>query len=155
MTNSRFRKHPAYARAVLRSADAFRCYTETYGSNPPLENARHIAAVIARKHCAGRRGSLDGQAILDALRRDPDPTCETSHAIKWMLSSITIPECTKLVVRCGVRYEHLAAHLRTKLQQRDDLIQYLNPFTVDTGEKDTGTPPPSRTTAPNAFGITP
>lgn len=154
MTNHRFRKHPAYVRPALRSADAFRRYTEACGSNPPQRNARHIAAVIAQKHCAGRRGNLDGQAILDALRRDPDPTCETSGAIGWMLSSITIPECTKLAVRCGVRYEHLAAHLCARVQQRDDLVRYLNQFTVDTGGKDTGTPP-GRGPAPNAFGITP
>ena len=132
MTNRHFRKHPAYVRPVLQSADVFRRYSDVYGSNPPQSNALNIAAVIARKHCAGRRGNLDGQALLDALRRDPDPACETSGAIGWMLGSITIPECTKLAVRCGVRYEHLAARLRARVQQRADLVRYLNQFTVDT-----------------------
>ncbi|MCY4430708.1 MAG: hypothetical protein OXC11_10010 [Rhodospirillales bacterium] len=117
---------------MLRSAEAFRRFTVACGSNPPQSNARHVAAVIARKHCAGRRGDLDGQALLDALRRDPDPTCAASGAIGWMLGSITIPECTKLAVRCGVRFEDLAAHLRARMQQRDDLVRYLNQFTVDT-----------------------
>ena len=141
MTNRRFRRHPAYVRPALRSADAFRHYTEICGSNPPQRNARHIAAAIARKHCAGRQGNLDGQAIIDALRREPDPACQTSGAIRWMLGSITIPECTKLAVRCGVRYEDLAAHLRARVQQRDDLVRYLNQFTIDTGEKHAGTLP--------------
>ena len=131
--NAHFRKHPQYMRPALRSADAFRRYTQAYGAKLPHPNAGDIASAIARRHCAGRAGTVHGRTLLEALRRNPDPACPASGAIRWMLTTIAIPECTKLVVRCGVRYEDIAKHLRAKVRQRDDLVRYLNQFTVAGG----------------------
>ena len=107
-----FHRHPDHVAPVLEPAAAFRRYTARYGRREPGPNAVNIAAVIARKHCAGRPGELDGHDVLAAFRRPPDPDCDTCGAIGWLLESIRIPEVTKLAVRCGVAYEDLAAHLR-------------------------------------------
>ena len=125
-----FHRHPDHVAPVLEPAAAFRRYTARYGRREPGPNAVNIAAVIARKHCAGRPGELDGHDVLAAFRRPPDPDCDTCGAIGWLLESIRIPEVTKLAVRCGVAYEDLAAHLRAQVQQRPDLIRYLNQYAI-------------------------
>ncbi len=130
MTRQWFRRHPDYVAPVLAPAAAFRRYTAQYGRCEPAPNAASIAAMIARKHCAGRPGDLDGHDILAAFRRPPDPRCDTSGAIGWLLESIRIPEFTKLAVRCGVAYEDLAAHLRAQVRQRPDLVRYLNQYAI-------------------------
>ena len=68
--------------------------------------------------------------MLRAFREGPERNDEGARAIMWMLGTITIAECTKLIVRCGVRYEEMARFVRAKAQQRDDLVRYLNQFTV-------------------------
>lgn len=86
--------------------------------------------MIARKHCAGRRRKPDGEEILRAFRRGPESNDEEAKAIMWILGTITIAECVKLVVRCGVSYEEIARFARAGTQKRDDLVRYLNQFTI-------------------------
>ena len=114
----------------LRSAEDFKRYSERHSAQAPRPNAEAVARTIARKHCAGRKGTISGRDILDALRSGPDPESDASRAVQWMLGSLTIPECTKLVVRCGVRYEDLARHVRERPQQPGALVRYLNQFTI-------------------------
>lgn len=115
---------------ALKNAEAFARYAERYPGSEPRADAEQIAGAIARKHCAGRRGRVSGAAVLEALRAGPDPACDASNAVDWMLGSISIPECMKLVVLCGVRYEELARALRARAQQREALVRYLNQFAI-------------------------
>ena len=128
--NSRARRHPRYEAPRLRDEEAFRRYSQMYCGQEPGENAEKVAQMIARKHCAGRRGNLNGSDVLRAFRAGPEKNDDGAKAIMWMLGTISIPECTKLVVRCGVRYEEIARFVRAKEQKRDDLVRYLNQFTV-------------------------
>lgn len=118
---------------TLRSAEAFARYSARHRRHAPCAEATQIAEAIARKHCAGRRGCIRGRSLLEALRREPDPRCEASRAIDWMLGSISVPECMKLVVLCGVRHEELARALRARPQQRQALVRYLNQFAIEEG----------------------
>ena len=128
--NSRARRHPRYKAPRLRDEEAFRRYSQAYRAQEPGENAANVARMIARKHCAGRRGNLNGSDVLRAFREGPEKDGDGARAIMWMLGAISIPECTKLIVRCGVRYEEIARFVRAKEHKREDLIRYLNQFTV-------------------------
>lgn len=128
--NSHARRHPRYEAPRLRDAEAFRRYSQAYPGQKPLKNAEKIVQMIARKHCAGRRGTLTGRDVLETFREGPEKDDDRTKAIMWMLGTISIPECTKLVVRSGVRYEEIASFVRAKKQKRDDLVRYLNQFTV-------------------------
>ena len=128
MTNRERRR--TSERQELRSAEDFRRYSERHEAQAPRPNAEAIARIIARKHCAGRKGTISGRDILEALRSGPDPESDASRAVQWMLGSVTIPECTKLVVRCGVRYEDLARYVRERPQKPRALVRYLNQFTI-------------------------
>ena len=124
------RRHPDYVAPTLAPAADFRRYAKRIGHRPPDPHARDIAAVIARKHCAGRTGRTGDKDVLDALQDPPNDACDTSRAIAWLLDTIRIEEVTKLTVRCGVTYEALARHVRVKAQQRDDLVMYLNQYSI-------------------------
>ena len=117
------------AEPTLAPAAAFRRYTAKYGRRPPMPNGVRMAAAIGRKHCAGRQGAIDGETILDALRRPPEHD-DAGDAIQWMFGSLTIPEVNILTVRCGVAYEDLAAHLREHYRPRPALVRYLNQYTL-------------------------
>ena len=73
---------------------------------------------------------MTGAEVLAALQSGPDARTPASHAVAWMLGSISIPECMRLVVLCGVRHEALARFVRANPQQRRDLVRYLNQFTA-------------------------
>ena len=86
--------------------------------------------MIARKHCAGRRGSIDGGEILAALAAPPDSTGDASRAVSWMLSTIRAHECALLVTRCGVGPANLARHVRARPVHRAAIVRFLNQFTI-------------------------
>lgn len=112
-----------YSRRPRRSDGTPR---NTAVANPPPTQP----ASRRRSRASTAPGDLDGHDILAAFRRPPDPRCDTSGAIGWLLESIRIPEFTKLAVRCGVAYEDLAAHLRAQVRQRPDLVRYLNQYAI-------------------------
>ena len=116
----------------LKSAEAFARYSREYANQAPKENAQGIAHSITRRHCAGFAADATGRDTLGALRAGPELAGAEGRAILWMLQTVTIPECTKLVVRCGVRYEELARYVRTQRLRRPALVRYLNQFTVGT-----------------------
>ena len=86
--------------------------------------------MIARKHCAGRRGTIDGAGILAALGAPPDASSDASRAVSWMLSTIRTHECAMLVTRCGVGPEALARHVRARPVHREAIVRFLNQFTL-------------------------
>ena len=96
----------------------------------PAPNALGIAQRIVRKHCAGYRRRLDGKEVLETLRLGPVKGDERTEAVMWMLATVSIAECTKLIVRCGASYEQIARFARENEQVRDDLVRYLNQFAI-------------------------
>ena len=68
--------------------------------------------MIARKHCAGRCGTVTGAGILAAIAAPPDPESDASGVVSWMLSSVRPHECAILFTCCGVTCEDLARHAR-------------------------------------------
>ena len=128
--NSRHRRHPDYVRPRLRSTREFELYSRSHAQNEANADATALAQAIARKHCAGRKGTVTGTEILEAFRSGPDPENNGSQAIIWMLDTMSIAECTKVIIRCGIRYEDVARYVRKKPQQRDELVRYLNQFTI-------------------------
>ena len=130
MNAARERRPPRREHRALESAEAFARYAGRYPGGEPCASAEKIAGAIARKHCAGRRGRVTGASVLEALRAGPKHECDASSAVDWMLGSITVAECMKLVILCGVRYEELARFVRAKARQRNALVRYLNQFTA-------------------------
>lgn len=116
--------------ATLRPAAEFANYAARHEAPVPAEDAEAIARTLARKHCAGRRGSIDGATILAALAAPPDPTSDASRAVGWMLSTIRAHECALLITRCGVRHDDLARHVRARPVQRAAIVRFLNQFTI-------------------------
>ena len=128
--NERRRRHPRYRAEKLRSREAFRRYSTRHGGQVPAENALGIAQLIVRKHCAGYRRRLDGREVLETLKEGPVKGDERTEAVMWMLGTVSIAECTKLIVRCGATYEQIARFAREKEHVRDDLVRYLNQFAI-------------------------
>ena len=114
----------------LKSAKAFARYSREYANETRSANAQGIAQAISRRHCAGFAAKATGQDMLEALRAGPERAGTNAQAVLWMLETVTIPECTKLVVRCGVQYEEIARYVRTQRVRRPGLVRYLNQFTV-------------------------
>ena len=136
---------PPHRRPVaLKGVEAFTRYAERYPQRAACESAEKIAGAIARKHCAGRRDRVTGAEVLVALDAGPEAPTPASRAVAWMLGSISIPECMRLVVLCGVRHEALARFVRANPQQRRDLVRYLNQFTAARTDTRSSTPDNSR-----------
>lgn len=125
------RRHTAHKTPELRSEEAFAEYSRRYPGHSPNANAEAIAQTIARKHCAGRQGTITATDILNALRTGPDPDNDASKAIQWMMGSISVGECMRLVAQCGVRYEDIARYMRARTQKREAIVRRLNQFTID------------------------
>ena len=75
-------------------------------------DAEDVAGVIARKHCAGRTGRVDGADILESLNGEPARNDDGRCAVGWLLSSLAPHECALLITRCGVSPRSLARHVR-------------------------------------------
>ena len=118
------------ARPTLRGDHEFAAYAAQYPTPAPAPDAATIAGAIARKHCAGRRGEVEGATILAALAATPDPDDETSRVVSWMLSGLRASECAMLVTRCGIRPVDLARHVRRRATHPAHLVGFLNQFTV-------------------------
>ena len=118
-------------RVELRGARAFAEYSRRHREPAPAPGGEAIAGRIARKHCAGQRGTVTGAGILAAIALPPDPESDASLAVSWMLSSIRPHECAILVTRCGVSCDDLARHLRARVQQRPEIVRFLNQFAID------------------------
>lgn len=118
----------------LRPDEDFARYAARHVAPRRGADAEDVAQVIARKHCAGRRGQVDGATILKLLNADPDSNDEAGAA-HWMLSSIAPHECVLLVTRCGVRPRALARHIRARPVQREATVRFLNQFTVQEGRR--------------------
>lgn len=114
----------------LRPDEDFARYTAHYAAQRREHDAEDVARVIARKRCAGRRGSVDGEGILNSLNADPNPNDETNCAVPWLLSSIAPHECALLVIRCGVKPQALARHVRARPVRRAAIVRFLNQFAV-------------------------
>ncbi len=119
---------------ALRPDEDFARYAVSYVAQRREPDAEDVAQVIARKHCAGRQGQVDGATILKSLNADPDSNDEAGAA-HWMLSSIAPHECVLLVTRCGVRPQALARHVRARPVQREAIVRFLNQFTVQGGRR--------------------
>ena len=115
---------------ALRSDEDFARYAANYADAAPRRkpDAEDVAQVIARKHCAGRRGRVDGATILKSLNANPDPNGEANCAANWLLSSIAPHECALLVTRCGVKPQALARHVRARPVRREAIVRFLNQF---------------------------
>ena len=115
---------------ALRSDEDFARYAANYADAAPRRkpDAEDVAQVIARKHCAGRRGRVDGATILKSLNANPDPNGEANCAVNWLLSSIAPHECALLVTRCGVKPQALARHVRARPVRREVIVRFLNQF---------------------------
>lgn len=120
--------------AVLRPDEDFARYAARHVAPRRGPDAEDVAHVIARKHCAGRRGEVDGATMLKSLNADPDSRDGTGAA-HWMLSSIAPHECVLLVTRCGVKPRALARHVRARPVQREAIVRFLNQFTVQEGRR--------------------
>lgn len=116
--------------AALRPEAEFSNYAARHAPPPPTADAEAIAQMIARKHCAGRRGTIDGAGILTVLAAPPDATSDASRAVSWMLSTIRAHECALLVTHCGVGPEALARHVRARPVHREAIVRFLNQFTI-------------------------
>ena len=119
---------------VLRPDEEFARYAARHVAPRREPDAEDVAQVIARKHCAGRRGQVDGATILKSLNADPGSN-DAVGAAHWMLSSIAPHECVLLVTRCGVRPRALARHVRARPVQREAIVRFLNQFTVQEGRR--------------------
>lgn len=134
----------------LRPASEFRAYTAQHGAPVACADAADVAHAIARAHCAGRSGAVDGETILKGLRSEPLQETHACRAVRWLLSTIRVHECAVLVTRCGVRHEDLARHLRAGPGRRGELARFLNQFTVRGGTGESlaaSAPPPPQSTA--------
>lgn len=116
--------------ATLRSEAEFSNYAARHAPPTPAADAEAIAQMIARKHCAGRRGSIDGAGVLAALAAPPGATGDASRAVSWMLSTIRAHECALLVTRCGVGPANLARHVRARPVHRTAIVRFLNQFAI-------------------------
>ncbi len=118
---------------ALRPDEDFARYADHYPDALPQRqpDADDVAQVIARKHCAGRRGRVDGATLVKSLNGDPNDDADC--AAHWCLSSIAPHECALLVTRCGVTPRALARHFRARLVQREALVRFLNQFAVPLG----------------------
>lgn len=93
-------------------------------------DAEDVAGVIARKHCAGRKGRVDGAEILESLNGEPARNDDGTCAVGWLLSSLAPHECALLITRCGVSPRSLARHVRAMSVRNEGLARFLNQFTA-------------------------
>ena len=124
------KRRPEGEPAALRPEAEFSNYAARHRPPAAADEAEAIARTIARKHCAGRNGAIDGAEVLAALAAPPDSRSGASRAVGWMLSTIRPHECVLLVTRCGVRHEDLARHVRARPRQRAAIVRFLNQFTI-------------------------
>ena len=122
----------------LREENEFEAYAAQYPTPAPAPDAEAIAGAIARKHCAGHRGAVEGATILAALSASPDPDDERSRVVSWMLSGLRANECAILVTRCGIRPVDLARHVRRRATHPAHLVRFLNQFSTDAGIRGSG-----------------
>ena len=115
----------------LASENAFARYSSNHKARSAHSDADRIMQQNAQRHCAGQDAPKNGARLLNALRAQPGTDPDADATIRWLIGSITIPDCMLLVSRCGIRYEDLARHLRTRPQQPQKLIRFLNQFTVN------------------------
>ena len=122
--------------ARLHSEEAFARYARALPSQPKHPDAESIARATMRRHCAGLRGArtLSGAEVLEALRAPPDTPGEAAAAVRWMLGSISVSECIRLVHRCGIAHEALARHVRARPRRRPALVRYLNQYAIPDSE---------------------
>lgn len=114
---------------ALRPDEDFARYATLYVAQRRKPDAEDVAHVIARKHCAGRAGRVDGAMILKLLNANPDRK-NGDDATHWLLSSIAPHECALLVTRCGVNPQALARHVRSRPMRRTAIVRFLNQFAV-------------------------
>ena len=95
---------------------------------PRQPDAENVAGVIARKHCAGRKGRVDGADILESLNGEPARNDDGTCAVGWLLSSLAPHECALLITRCGVSPRSLARHVRAMSVRNEGLARFLNQF---------------------------
>ncbi len=125
------RRHGHLEPVELCSQEAFAAHSRRFArcKSGPWPDAEALAGRIVRKHCAGMPGPPPtGTGIIAALARPPDPDCNHSAAVDWMLSTIHPHECSILLAGCGVRVEDLARHARAHCYRRPSLVRYLNQF---------------------------
>lgn len=114
----------------LRPDEDFARYVAGQPSVTRQSDAEDIAGVIARKHCAGRKGRVDGAGIVESLDGEPGRNDDPSCAVGWLLSSLAPHECALLITRCGVSPRSLARHVRARPVRNDGLVRFLNQFAV-------------------------
>ena len=116
----------------LRSDEDFALYMirQPAAARRRQPDAEDIAGVIARKHCAGRKGRVDGAVMLESLNGEPARNDDGSCAVGWLLSSLAPHECALLITHCGVSPRSLARHIRAMPVRNEGLARFLNQFTA-------------------------
>lgn len=114
----------------LRPDEDFARYVAGQPDITRQPDAEDVAGVIVRKHCAGRKGRVDGAGIVESLNGEPGRNDDPGCAVGWLLSSLAPHECALLITRCGVSPRSLARHVRARPVRNDGLVRFLNQFTV-------------------------
>ena len=69
--------------------------------------------------------------VLSALHAPEDASASAKATVAWLMGTIEVAECMRLMARCAVPAENLAHYARLNGGRRRDLNRFLRQFAME------------------------
>ena len=125
------RPAPWHRPCPLPGTGAFARHTAEHPPRPAEPNAAQITSAYVGRHCAGMEDRAGAEEVLSALRTPQAATARADATIGWLIGSIEVAECMRLMARCAVPAESLAHYARMNGGRRKDLNRFLRQFAIE------------------------
>ncbi len=115
----------------LPGPEAYDRHTVLRPPPPPAENAEKIVSTYVGRHCAGLRDRASDAEVLRALQSPQDANQAAVNTIHWMMGSLEIHECMRLMSQCGVPVASLAHYARKRSTPQWPRKRFLRQFAIE------------------------